>query len=579
MKNYELSQYINHYMEFDKTHSAIMLTAPWGAGKSYYIKEELIPFLISARSLEKNPCVVVSLYGSKSLYDINKRIYMELRSFKIFSETEGVTAAKIVGKTILNNVSQLIPYVKIETQISDADLELLYNSIDLTGKLIIFEDIERSGIDLIEFLGYVNNLVEQDGVKVLLVANEEEIVGGNGEKETIEKYLKIKEKTISDTIKFQGEYETAIKNIVEKFENKTLNGFIEGENLDIMVEIIKSISGNLRSFNFGCQKAINILEQCKNISKKTQKCVFMGIILYSLKYKKQDNIVWDGSGCFSFELGNEEYPLLYPCFQYINNFQIDNVALKDVDRQYLELLSDREKVGKLEKLNKIYSYHIYSEIEVKKALDSLVGILEDDKIPYSEYLKLGYYIITVGNVVCYKIDAILNKLISNIKQSEKIELDEYNLFVYDRMIDEKEKTEQYVRFKSSMLDAITLDDTKWFGFDYKRENLKKFYDDICKKTGAIYSSGRFACKMDILKFIEMLEKCNSEELDTIRGIFFSIYRNEDSSKEYQQDVENLKQIIEAIKEFLQEENRDKIEKMHLKWMEEQLNVFLRIENV
>lgn len=35
--------------------------------------------------------------------------------------------------------------------------------------------MERSGIDILEVLGYVNNLVEQDGVKVLLVANEEEI--------------------------------------------------------------------------------------------------------------------------------------------------------------------------------------------------------------------------------------------------------------------------------------------------------------------------------------------------------------------------------------------------------------------
>ena len=38
------------------------------------------------------------------------------------------------------------------------------------------EDLERSSIDIIEVLGFVNNLVEQDGVKVLLVANEEEII-------------------------------------------------------------------------------------------------------------------------------------------------------------------------------------------------------------------------------------------------------------------------------------------------------------------------------------------------------------------------------------------------------------------
>lgn len=42
MTNTELTKFIGHYIEHDKTRSAIMLTAPWGAGKSYYIQNELI---------------------------------------------------------------------------------------------------------------------------------------------------------------------------------------------------------------------------------------------------------------------------------------------------------------------------------------------------------------------------------------------------------------------------------------------------------------------------------------------------------------------------------------------------------
>ena len=52
----------------------------------------------------------------------------------------------------------------------------LYESVDFSGKLIILEDLERTNIGILKLLGYVNNLVEQDGVKVLLVANEEEII-------------------------------------------------------------------------------------------------------------------------------------------------------------------------------------------------------------------------------------------------------------------------------------------------------------------------------------------------------------------------------------------------------------------
>ena len=45
MTTKELNDYILNYLKNDKTQSAIMLTAPWGTGKSYYIQNILKPFL------------------------------------------------------------------------------------------------------------------------------------------------------------------------------------------------------------------------------------------------------------------------------------------------------------------------------------------------------------------------------------------------------------------------------------------------------------------------------------------------------------------------------------------------------
>ena len=45
MNQNELNEYIKHYLEKDKTQSAIMLSAPWGTGKSYYINNVLVPYL------------------------------------------------------------------------------------------------------------------------------------------------------------------------------------------------------------------------------------------------------------------------------------------------------------------------------------------------------------------------------------------------------------------------------------------------------------------------------------------------------------------------------------------------------
>lgn len=209
----ELNEYIKHYVEKDKTQSAIMLTGGWGIGKSYYIRNELEPFL---KENGKHRCAIVSLYGLKNTSEISKRIYFELRSIGPSSKNEAKStagaAATVVAKTILNGLTSKIGFDI--GSISDEDFEKVYSSIDLTNVLVVFEDLERSSIDIIDVLGYVNSLVEQDGAKVLLVANENEILKYHNSQpdkdgktykvpneETVI-YLKVKEKTVSDTIFF-----------------------------------------------------------------------------------------------------------------------------------------------------------------------------------------------------------------------------------------------------------------------------------------------------------------------------------------------------------------------------------------
>ena len=96
----ELNALIKNYIENDKTGMAMMLTAPWGYGKSYYIKETLTPFLLE----NNHKCVVVSLYGLKNIQEISKQIYLSLRTIRLSKDkeqkSEVKSTAKIVGKVI-----------------------------------------------------------------------------------------------------------------------------------------------------------------------------------------------------------------------------------------------------------------------------------------------------------------------------------------------------------------------------------------------------------------------------------------------------------------------------------------------
>ena len=290
MNQNELNEYIKHYLEKDKTQSAIMLSAPWGTGKSYYINNVLVPYL----SKYGKKVIIVSLYGLKDIKEISKSIFFESK-FKLANKNSaGINTGKIIAKTVIQGVAS---FFGVDLNVKKKDLEKLYSSIDLSDKLIILEDVERTQIDILELLGFVNSLVERDSVKVLLVTNKDEILTydetENGKKQEYDKktkeYIKIKEKTIGDTILFFPSTRDAIKNIISSFSNDKLNIVSEDKNIIEIEDIMAKVdSFNLRSFIFGCQKTIDIFEQIdEELDDDFCKSIFYSNIAFCLKWKKR----------------------------------------------------------------------------------------------------------------------------------------------------------------------------------------------------------------------------------------------------------------------------------------------------
>ena len=83
MTTEELNNYILHYLKKDKTHTAIMLTGEWGSGKTYYVENDLIPFL----KQNKATAIAVSLYGLNDITKISNNIYMELMLNKLWKKS------------------------------------------------------------------------------------------------------------------------------------------------------------------------------------------------------------------------------------------------------------------------------------------------------------------------------------------------------------------------------------------------------------------------------------------------------------------------------------------------------------
>ena len=173
----ELNQYILHYLTEDKTKSTIMLTGPWGTGKSYYIQNELKPFL-EKKENGGHSCVIVSLYGLKDTAEISKSIYLGTRMKFLTAASENSTTVTFAGETIIKGIAGAFG---VDLSVSERSLKRLYASVNLTGKLVILEDLERSGIDILEVLGYVNNLVSKMGSRFFLSQMRKRLLNTNWE--------------------------------------------------------------------------------------------------------------------------------------------------------------------------------------------------------------------------------------------------------------------------------------------------------------------------------------------------------------------------------------------------------------
>lgn len=598
----ELNQYILHYLIEDKTKSAIMLTAPWGTGKSHYIQNELKPFLEKEEN-GNHKCIIVSLYGLKDLFDISKSLFIESRAKLLNNDSETAVAGKFAAKTIIKGVTS---FFGIDLSKTDDEMQELFESVDLSEKLVVFEDLERSGIDIIEVLGYVNNLVEQDGVKVLLVANESEIIqykpieAGNKEEqessELVDKitehryrtptegtlmYFKVKEKTISDTIQFEEDYPSAIQNIIQMFHNETLNNFSSEEQIAKIMNIMKeSRTFNLRSFIFACQKATDVfrsLEQKYLSDEHFVQAIFFGILAFVLKQKAGNTEKWGRERYFSRELGCDGAPLFKFCYDYVVQ-QIRDFS--EVEESYCAfkdlVLYDEDKSNNDSDILVLQNYYVHAESDVINALKRIEKRLQNpEDISFYQYGTIAIYGIVLHEILGYDITEIKKCLVQNLRGKEnRFQLEQIFRTLMDPNCPESMRKE-YDLLWNEMAESLKLGDSVIPGFDYKPEQSDFFYRYIADNRLWFYSQNSFASDLDIRRLAEMFKCGTAEQKDTIRKAFMCIYSRKNILDFGPNDKNAIEQLLDIIKKDHSDNNGDKIQQKQYDWFIENLTWIAR----
>ena len=278
---------IRNYLSMEST-GALMVSGEWGCGKTYHIEKVIIPTL---RQERWNP-VKVSLFGIESVSEIPLRIadnYKQVESDKGERTEKKKTKSRLCGwgkkmvRKVVAKVSQfassiswLERYVDVKTLVGN-NSGLLYKLIPTENTVIILDDIERviDTIDVHTLLGVINNLVEQRGYKVIVIANNSYM------QQKGEAKLVFKEKVIEKTLVYEPDVVSIFKELCGKGYSSPFTAFMTAQKavevIDPSYPSYKEDKGllvelhNIRILKFALAHFSKIYEVCNAFLKDENK--------------------------------------------------------------------------------------------------------------------------------------------------------------------------------------------------------------------------------------------------------------------------------------------------------------------
>ena len=270
---------IRNYLSMEST-GALMVSGEWGCGKTYHIEKVIIPTL---RQDGWNP-TKVSLFGIESVNEIPLRIAANYKRtekenkklwlYDWIKEKAGKVVAK--GTQFASSISWLESFVDMKTLVS-TNSGLLYKLIPTEKTVIILDDIERviDTIDVHTLLGAINELVEQRGYKVIVIANNSYM------QQKGEAKLVFKEKVIEKTLVYEPDVVSIFKELCEKDYSSPFTKFMTAQKavevIDPSYPSYKEDKGllvelhNIRILKFALAHFSKIYEVCNAFLKDENK--------------------------------------------------------------------------------------------------------------------------------------------------------------------------------------------------------------------------------------------------------------------------------------------------------------------
>ena len=553
----ECSNIIINYIVSQKDEQALLIDGEWGSGKTFfinnlienindsdniknYLKMLKIELNTNERKIlnDKKIIPIISLYGLNSIEEIKLEILK--KQIPIISKDNKLINSGI--DFIASNLVNIAKIVKLE--LKDTLDNIKFENVDkfienlnlINNKLIIFDDFERCNIEINSLMGYINELVEHDKTKVLLISNEKELVNNILYKDLEKKYL-----AISSLIGNGSNQNREVKLIDIKSNNKDKLEI----DLKTLQEINKLIFVNNKSYNKMKEKVIGNTIKFKATMEKNFDCIIHTYINDSEVINTMKSLKYE---IISILKENEFFN--YRCLIYwlIKTNRIFNTLreLKQYNNKYKQDLN-----GDILKSCLYYSIQIKKSnkvdleynFEVNKK-NNLYNSYKEERVKYiyltdrKEYSLRAFSIQSLKNYMFY---GYLNNsdLIKDIELYTKIKEDENNLGIMINNIERnllclsKEDLKEYL---NNILDRLS----KKYSIDFQYYNIVLsliFYLEDNEVLSNIYNKEK-------LYFLDKVIKAMQSSIEESKIIYQDyIYINTDN-KIYQDKINLLNEAFE-----------------------------------
>lgn len=279
--NEEIRKYLEGYVADPDPQYAVALCGKWGCGKSYFV-DKWVAEMKDRHGLKPNADdymllkpILVSLFGMHDVSDIMKALDRAINPILHSKPVKFLkNLANVAGKVMLKTDFKLGDDGESSMEMSLDSLSVfLSNNSKIQGdKLLIFDDFERSQIDLKEMLGFINSLIERNACHVVVIGDFTKL---RDEDKKI--YNEFREKTFGRMFEIMPETEKAIDCFITEYGSH--EWLIK--NKGVLMECFREAgTSNLRIMRHAVRDLSAILSELKGIKYEDSRFMLVFVVTF-----------------------------------------------------------------------------------------------------------------------------------------------------------------------------------------------------------------------------------------------------------------------------------------------------------